>query len=104
MKKIIALTTLVVAAASVSSYAVAEGKGHDKHKGHKLEKMFEKGDLDGNGTISKAEFMKQAEARFAKMDVDGNGEITKEEAKQARAKMKEKWKEMRGKHKNEHND
>ncbi len=105
MKKILVLTALVFGVASVSSYALAEGeRGHGKHKGAKLAKMFEKSDLNGDGVISKEEFMKKAEERFAKMDLDGNGEITKEEAQQAREKMKEKWKEHKEKRKTEDGD
>ena len=39
------------------------------HKG----KMFEKHDTNGDGVISKSEFLAHAEERFSKMDADGNG-------------------------------
>ena len=64
---------------------------------HKGAKMFEKHDTNGDGVISKAEFLTHAEERFSKMDVDGDGNVTKDEAKAAKEKMREKWKEMKDK-------
>lgn len=67
--------------------------GHDgDHKGKKHEKMFEKMDTDGDGKISKDEFMQKKEKYFSEMDANGDGFVTKEEKKEAREKMKEKWK------------
>lgn len=66
----------------------------DNHGG-KGGKMFEKHDTNGDGVISKAEFLTHAEERFAKMDADGNGEISKEEAKAYKKAMKEKRKERK---------
>ncbi len=57
--------------------------------------MFEKHDTNGDGVISKSEFLDHAEKRFKKMDKDGSGDITKEEAKEARQAMKDKMKEHR---------
>ena len=65
------------------------------HKG----KMFERHDTNGDGVISKSEFLAHAEERFSKMDADGNGEISKEEAKEAHKKRKKKfeeWKKNKG--------
>ncbi|MEZ5814187.1 MAG: hypothetical protein R3E13_05610 [Alphaproteobacteria bacterium] len=92
MKKLLAFTA--VALVISMSPALADhhgGAGH--HKG----KMFEKHDLNGDGVISKEEFLSHAEDKFGKMDADGNGEISKDEAEAAHAKMKEKWKERREK-------
>lgn len=66
----------------------------DHHGGGKG-KLFEKHDTNGDGVISKSEFLAKAEERFAKMDADGNGEISKEEAKAHRQEMKQKWKERK---------
>lgn len=57
--------------------------------------MFDKHDSNGDGVITKAEFLESAEERFAKMDANGDGEITKEEGKDARSSMREKMKEKR---------
>ncbi len=94
MKKILMVSALAFAVVAPSFVAMA--KDHGGKKGHHNgEKMFERGDTNGDGVISKDEFLKGAEERFNKMDLDGNGEVTKEEAKQAREKMIEKWKEKK---------
>lgn len=72
---------------------VLAGHHEDKAGG----KMFEHQDTNGDGMISKDEFMKHAEERFMKMDADGNGSISKEEAKEVKYKAKEKMKEMKDK-------
>ncbi len=38
-----------------------------------------KADKDGDGVVSKSEFMEKAQVRFTRQDTDGNGVITKEE-------------------------
>lgn len=82
MRKQLLFTTLALTL--IAAPAMAQGG-----------KMFEKHDTDGDGAISKAEFMAVAEARFATMDGDGNGAISQDEAAAARAKMKEKMKKYR---------
>lgn len=44
-----------------------------------------KGDTNGDGQISRAEFMARAQARFATLDVDKNGAISREERRDARS-------------------
>jgi hypothetical protein len=66
---------------------------------HHGDKGMEKFDADGNGAISKEEFMKSSEDRFSKMDTDGNGEISKDEGKAMKDKMREKMKERMDKRK-----
>jgi len=84
------MKTLVIL--SLSAFAIgfampafAEGKG----KGG----MFEKHDTDGDGVISKSEFLSHAEARFSSMDVNGDGSVSKDEAKSKHKEMREKMKE-----------
>ncbi|MCB1532975.1 MAG: EF-hand domain-containing protein [Alphaproteobacteria bacterium] len=101
MKKLMMMT----AAFAVLGAPVALADHHEggDHKG----KMMEKFDADGNGAISKEEFMKSSEDRFNKMDTDGNGEISKEEAQAMKDKMREKMKERmetRKEHRSEHSD
>lgn len=91
MKKILMLSALALV---MSAPTAAEAGSHGGKKGHK---MFEKHDLNGDGVVTKSEFLEGAEKMFSKMDIDGNGEVTKEEAQEARAKMKEKWKAHKGK-------
>ena len=87
MKKL--LTMAVFALSFAVTPAFAEGDGG----GHKGGKMFEKQDTNGDGVISKSEFLAHAEEKFSKIDADGNGEITKEEGKSARKAMKGKMKD-----------
>jgi|GEM_PF-1190241 len=71
----------------------------DEHKGKDFEKfqhkMFEKMDTDGNGSISRDEFMAVHEEKFTMMDTNGDGELSMDELKASREKMKEKYKSMR---------
>jgi hypothetical protein len=45
--------------------------------------FFKNMDTNGDGFISKDEYMAAAEARFKKLDANGDGKISKEEMKQA---------------------
>lgn len=85
MKKIIMFT----AAAVLLFGAEAIAGGH-------TEEAFFKKDANGDGVVSKEEYLKSSEEKFAKMDADGNGSITKEERKEAFKKWK---KEHAEKHK-----
>ncbi len=60
-----------------SGYMVAEGHKSKHGKGHKMKMM----DTDGNGSISKDEFMAHAEKKFGKKDADGDGVLSAEEMK-----------------------
>ncbi len=104
MKKILTVAALGVSMLAFSGGAMADDhgeKGKHKRGGKMMEKMFEKSDVNGDGVISKAEFLTQAEKRFSELDADGNGEVTKDEAKAHHEKMREKWKEKREKKKSE---
>lgn len=52
-------------------------------------------DTNGDGAVSKAEFMAAQEKRFNEMDVNGNGTITDDEYKASMDKWKAKRQEMR---------
>jgi hypothetical protein len=69
--------------------AMAEHHEGGYHKG----KMMERVDTDGDGQISKAEFMAKHEEQFSKVDVNGDGMLSKDEMKAARSERKEKMKE-----------
>ena len=91
------LGAIAISALSIgANAALAEKNGdgmHDEHKG----KMMERIDTNGDGMISKAEFMAKHEEKFTKMDVNNDGLLSMEEMKEAKAEMKEKWKEMKHK-------
>jgi Ca2+-binding EF-hand superfamily protein len=88
MNKFLALTAVVLTFTAVPALADHHGEG-------KKGKMFEKHDTNGDGVISKAEFLSHAEERFSKMDVNGDGEVTKEEGKAAREAKREKREERK---------
>ena len=91
MKKLLAFTA--VALAMSMTPALADNHSDKGGKG----KMFEKHDTNGDGVISKDEFMSHIEERFNALDTDGNGEISEEEVKAKRAAMKDKMKERKEK-------
>lgn len=53
-------------------------------------------DTNGDGKISRSEFVSKAEERFSKMDKDGDGYLTKEEMKAMRGKRKGFRENLRG--------
>ncbi len=59
-----------------SGYMVADG--HKKQGKHDKMKMM---DADGNGSISKDEFIAHAHMKFAKKDKNGDGVLTADEMK-----------------------
>lgn len=89
MKKLLMLTIAVFALSTPMALA-------DNHDGKHKEKgdIFAKQDVDGNGIVTRDEFMKmheeRANAMFSKIDEDGNGEISKAESDSAKARWKEK--------------
>lgn len=87
MKKLMILTAAALAFSMTP--VLADHHGDGKEKGEK----YQKHDIDGDGVISKSEFLQGAEERFGKMDADGNGEISKEEAQAAHAAKKAERKE-----------
>ncbi len=77
------LTTVLVVSALAISYAYAGDHGGKKDK----MKMM---DTDGDGAVSKEEFMAHKEQRFMKKDANGDGVLTEDEMKkQCKYKDKE---------------
>lgn len=92
--KFIALSLAVMLMSSAAVYA--DHHGGKGEKGEKMmNRMFEEGDKNGDGILSKEEFVSGAEERFTKIDADGDGQVTKEEAKAHHEKMRDKWKDKR---------
>ena len=92
MNKLFLMAALMGAMTLPATAAFAEHHEGD-YKGKKMEKV----DTNGDGLVSKEEFLAKHEEMFNKMDADGNGSLTPEEMKEARGKMKERWKEMKEK-------
>lgn len=82
---------LMLIAAGLILQATPVFAGHHEGEG----KMFEKHDLNGDGSISQDEFLEHAKKKFQKRDANGDGIISKDEAQAAKAEKKEKWKEKR---------
>lgn len=90
MKK---LLTLTVAALAIGTTPVLADHHEDGKKDHHG-KMFMQMDTNGDGIVSKSEFVSHAEKRFTDMDTDGDEQITREEADAAKEKMRNRMKKM----------
>ncbi len=88
--RLIALSILVggipITALVPASYAQDTNRREMMHQ--KMQEKMQQSDTNGDGVISREEFMAQAEARFAKMDKNGDGNITKEDMAGMRDKFK----------------
>lgn len=105
MKKLIALSlvlsasSLAMAASDTTTPAPGQMPMNGQMKGQMQQKMqqhMKEVDTNGDGNISKEEFMANCEKRFAKMDANGDGQITAEERQQMRAKWKQQHKGQMG--------
>ena len=74
-KQFILVLTIVLVASALGISHVYAGP-HDSGK-DKMKMM----DTDGDGTISKEEFMSHKEQRFMKKDANGDGVLTEDEMK-----------------------
>lgn len=97
MNKYVLSAAMAVALGLASGAAIAGHHEGGKHEGPRGEKMMERIDTDGDGVISKAEFMAKHEEKFTQMDTNGDGSLSKDEMEAAHAKMKDKWKGHKGK-------
>ncbi len=91
--------TLLAAFLALPVMAHAEHKdGHDgPPPAEKQEPMKMRLDTDGDGAVTKAEFMKAQEERFADMDADGSGSVSAEEMKASWDRWKTRRNELREK-------
>lgn len=96
MKKILGLTALTLIL-GVSGVAIADH--HKGEKGERYQHKFEKFDKDGDGKLSKEEYLSIHADRFDKLDGDKDGFITKEDMKNMKKKAKKHCDKMRGKDK-----
>lgn len=97
MKKLL-LSAMVVALTFAAPAAFAgddydgDKKRAGKHKKHHI-------DTNGDGVVSKSEFMKAQEKKFKELDANNDGKIEREEFKAFKGKMKKKREEWREKFK-----
>ncbi len=83
MSKISKISIAVAVAALVltaqPSWAEEAAGSRQGRGGHNPGQMMQQMDTDGDGSVSKAEFLAGAEARFTKMDKNGDGVLTKDD-------------------------
>lgn len=91
MQKKMAVSLLVAALFTSPLFAQEKGK-HDSEEHHK--QWASELDADGDGKISKEEYLKAAEERFNKMDKGGDGFIDAEDQQSMKEKMKERMEKM----------
>jgi Ca2+-binding EF-hand superfamily protein len=87
---------LLLTAALIGSFATVSLDAKADNHGYKGE-MMEKVDTNGDGMVSRDEFMAKHEAKFNEMDADNDGNLTKDEMKAAKDTMKKRWKEQKEK-------
>lgn len=101
MKKTILLTAAALAlsvpafAADAAMDKMTPAPGHEHEMGKKGHNMFSKADADGNGIVSKSEFMAVQDKFFAEADTNSDGQITQDEAEAQKARWRDKMKQMR---------
>jgi hypothetical protein len=100
MKRAVCFLTALALVIGISVAAQAQAQD-DAASAPRGEKGFKVLDANGDGKVSKEEFLaasqKRAEARFAKLDKDNKGYLTKEDFLAAREKAREKGKNRKTK-------
>jgi Ca2+-binding EF-hand superfamily protein len=88
MKRVLTALCALVLSLGLASMALAQAPADTPAE--KGEKGFKRLDANGDGKVTKEEFLaaaqKQAEARFAKLDAQNKGYLTKEDFMAAREK------------------
>lgn len=101
MKKFLMIATLALAGLPAAAFAQettppVPGPAGAAASGHEGPgKMFKETDTNGDGMMSKAEFMAFHEKRFTEMDTNGDGQISPDEAKAKAKEWREKLNERR---------
>ena len=105
MKRSLLLSSIALVLAGVSTVALAasdhRGPGHERgpraHGGH----AFKQADANGDGQISRAEFLAASEKRasqmFDRLDANGDGVVNQAEREKAHERAREKAQEFRAK-------
>lgn len=87
---------LAVAASSLLMAQENEARTDRMHRG--MQMMMEHMDADGNGEISREEFVQAHEKMFDSMDENGDGTLDQEELAAMREKMRHRRTEHKGSH------
>jgi hypothetical protein len=91
MNKILMLGAVALVMQAVPALA-EEGGPAPKKGGRMMEKIFTEQDANGDGKVSKEEFLAHAGKKFDAMDGDKDGGVTKEEIKAHYEAKKAEWK------------
>ena len=84
-----AVTVLLVAVLTTATALAAPTSDRAERFRQKMEERLQAMDTDGDGAISRQEYLQQAAERFARLDLNGDGLITVEEREQIRAQLLE---------------
>lgn len=91
MKKWVILPAVALALFSAPVWADDHGgkgpRGEGKHHG----KMLQEADSNGDGAVSKQEFLDAHARKFDEMDANGDGSLTEEDMKARREAKKDEW-------------
>ncbi|MCY1284123.1 EF hand [compost metagenome] len=88
MKAPISLTALLLLSASLGSPAADRGLLQERMH-QQMQAHFKAMDSNGDGAISREEYLAQAEKQFKHLDGNGDGQITPEEMAALRERMME---------------
>lgn len=95
MKKALMLGAAIVAIGALPALAEDGGKKAPRDHGKMMEKIFAEQDANGDGVVSKDEFVAHATKRFEDMDGNKDGKVTKEEIKAHHEAKRAEWKAKR---------
>ena len=91
LSKLFASTLLLsISALSIAADGSTPTQGQMPMNGQMQQKMqqhMQQADTNGDGNISKQEFMANCEKRFQKIDANGDGQISQQERQQMKAQM-----------------
>ena len=79
-------SNLALAATATDGSAPPQGQMPGKMQ-QRMQQHMQEMDSNGDGNVSKQEFLANCEKRFARMDSNGDGQISPQEREQMKAKM-----------------
>jgi Ca2+-binding EF-hand superfamily protein len=82
------LLGLSISLAAGQSLAGTDSERAERFR-QKMQERIEAMDTDGDGAISREEYLANAERHFERLDLDGDGYVTAAEREQIRAELRE---------------
>jgi len=92
MKKALMLGVAMMAVSALPALAEDGGKKGHRDPGKMMEKIFSEQDANGDGSVSKDEFVAHSTKRFDEMDANKDGKVTKDEIKAHHEAKRAEWK------------